>query len=103
MENLEKIEKQTCDIKIIPLPDERIFEMRVEPKSQKIKEWLIRNKNGEIIKFANLDLNKNLLETIKNSCFEKGIVIQEEEIEKIAEEKADAIINDIDENESIEN
>lgn len=103
MEKLIKIEKQICDIKMIPLPDEKIFEMRVEPKSQKIKEWLIRNKNGEIIKFADLNFNKNLLETIRQSCFEKGIVIQEEEIEKLAEKKADAMINNIDENESIEN
>jgi len=102
-EKFEQSKKQTYDIEIIPLSDEKSIEVHTEPGSQKIKEYLIKNKNEEIIKFADLNFNENLFETIKQSCLEKGIVLKDDEIEKLAEKTADAMLVEIDENESTEN
>lgn len=103
MKNLEKFNNESENIELLPLADGRIVEMHLESQSQKIKDYLIRNEKGEIIKFADLNFNKVLHEEIKNSCLEKGIVLKNEELEKITEKKADAMLNEIDEDESTEN
>ena len=116
MEKLEKIKKQADYVEIIPLPDGKNLEMHFETNNQtdgpkteaeinslKVKEYFVRNQSGEIIKFADLNFNKELFEDIKNACMAKGIVLKNEEIERIAEKQVDAILANIDENKSTEN
>lgn len=104
MEKLEKYKKQKDYVEVVSLPDGKTVEIHFQPENkEQAKEYLIKNEFGEITKFANLNFNKELFDMIKNSCLEKGIILKNEELEKLSEKKADALLNQIDEDKTTEN
>lgn len=100
--NKEDFRKNT-----ITLPDGRIIEGYYDLKNGQLKEYLIKDKQGNVLSFADLRNNKNTSEIIKENLLKKGIVLTDEEVKKILpdiiESSMNAILDKIDENNSIEN
>lgn len=113
MEKFEQLNKNSKDNlanlkkEIFSLSDSRTAEVYSNKKDNRTERIFIKNKNGEIVEFSELIKDKNSIKNLKKYFTEKGITLNDKELDDIASQFQkkvfDNLIHQIDEDKDMEN